>query len=68
MAEVRQHWQGTVFPHVEYLMTDRRHYEIKEIPFEFWREFLLNVKKVFSKKSPPRFGSGCCNKSSLLCS
>jgi hypothetical protein len=53
MAEVRQHWQGTVFPHVEYLMmTDRSSYEVNEIPLEFWREFLLNVNKVFWNQSP----------------
>ena len=48
MAEVRQHWQGTVFPHVEYLETDRlvSYRELDEIPIEFWREFLLNVNKV----------------------
>jgi hypothetical protein len=46
MVEVRQHWQGIVFPHVEYLETDRWYVEMEEIPIEFWREFLLNVKKV----------------------
>ena len=46
MEEVRQHWQGTVFPHVEYLETDRRRDELNEIPIEFWREFLLKVNKV----------------------
>ena len=48
MAEVRQHWQGVVFPHVEYLETDRLVWygELDEIPIEFWREFLLNVKEV----------------------
>jgi hypothetical protein len=44
--EVRQHWQGIVFPHDEYLQTDRRRKEIELIPMEFWREFLLNVKEV----------------------
>ena len=39
---VRRHWQGIVFPHVEYLETDRCS-EI--IPIEFWKEFLTNVKK-----------------------
>jgi hypothetical protein len=46
MVEVRRHWQGTVFPHVEYLETDRTYKEMDKIPFEFWKEFLLNVKKV----------------------
>jgi hypothetical protein len=46
MEEVRQHWQGIVFPHVEYLETDRPLYELEEIPIEFWREFLLNVNEV----------------------
>jgi hypothetical protein len=46
MEEVRQHWQGIVFPHVESLKTDRRRDELDEIPIEFWREFLLNVNKV----------------------
>ena len=47
MIEVRRHWQGTVFPHVEYLKTDRSYFdELEEIPIEFWREFLLNVKRV----------------------
>jgi hypothetical protein len=45
MVEVGQHWQGIVFPHVEYLETDRWYKEMDEIPREFWREFLLNVKK-----------------------
>ena len=49
MVEVRQHWQGTVFPHVEYLETDRTSYEMKEIPIKFWREFLLNVNEVGHK-------------------
>jgi hypothetical protein len=44
--EVRQHWQGVVFPHVEYLEVDRPYEEINEIPIEFWREFLLNVNEV----------------------
>ena len=42
---VRRHWQGIVFPHVEYLKTDRPD-ELDFIPIEFWREFLLNVKEV----------------------
>ena len=46
MVEVRQHWQGTVFPHVEHLKTNRPYDELDEIPIEFWREFLLNVSKV----------------------
>ena len=46
MEEVRYHWRGVVFPYVEYLVTDRRKKEIDRIPIEFWREFLLNVKKV----------------------
>jgi hypothetical protein len=46
MVEVRQHWQGIVFPHVEYLEMDRWYDKMEEIPIEFWREFLLNVKKV----------------------
>ena len=43
---VRQHWQGIVFPYVEYLDTDRPYSEIGDIPMKFWREFLLNVNKV----------------------
>jgi hypothetical protein len=46
MVEVRRHWQGIVFPHVEYLETDRHYKEMEEIPIEFWREFLLNVNEV----------------------
>jgi len=46
MVEVRRRWQGTVFPHVEYLETDRPYGELDGIPIEFWREFLLNVKEV----------------------
>ena len=51
MVEVRQHWQGIVFPHVEYLKMDRRaldrqYDELDKIPIEFWREFLLNVIEV----------------------
>jgi hypothetical protein len=46
MVEVRQHWQGIVFPHVEYLEIDRLYDELDKIPIEFWREFLLNVNKV----------------------
>lgn len=46
MAEVGKHWQGIVFPHVEYLKTDRPYDEMDEIPIEFWREFVLNVNKV----------------------
>lgn len=42
---VRHHWQGIVFPHVQYLETNLS-YELDSIPFGFWREFLLNVKKV----------------------
>ena len=45
-AMVRQHWQGIVFPHVEHLKADRGNNDIGFIPIEFWREFLLNVKKV----------------------
>jgi hypothetical protein len=37
------HWQGIVFPHVEYLETDRWPNELDLIPNEFWREFLSNV-------------------------
>ena len=48
-VEVRQHWQGIVFPHVEYLETDRSYDELDEIPIEFWREFLLNVNEVASR-------------------
>ena len=46
MEEVRQYCQGIVFPHVEYLETDRPSVEIGLIPIEFWREFLPNVKDV----------------------
>jgi hypothetical protein len=46
MVEVRQHWQGIVFPHVEDLETDRSCVEMDDIPIEIWREFLLNVNKV----------------------
>ena len=48
MVEVRQHWEGIVFPHVtvECLDTDRPHAELDEIPIEFWKEFLSNVKEV----------------------
>jgi hypothetical protein len=46
MEEVRQHWQGIVFPHVEHLKTDRLRYEMDLIPRGFWREFLLNVNTV----------------------
>ena len=46
MVEVRQHWQGTVFPHVECLVIDRPYEELDEIPIEFWREFLPGVKEV----------------------
>ena len=49
MVEVRQHWQGIVFPHVEYLEVDRFDEELEEIPIEFWREFLLNVNEVVSR-------------------
>ena len=43
MVKVRQHWQCTVFPHVECMETI---YEFKEISIEFWREFLSNVNEV----------------------
>jgi len=43
---IQRHWQGIVFPHVEYLETDRWPYELNKIPIKFWREFLLNVKEV----------------------
>ena len=48
MVEVRQHWpgEGIVFPYVECLDTDRPHAELDEIPIEFWKEFLSNVKEV----------------------
>ena len=46
MVEVRQHWQGIVFPYVERLEADRLYDELDEIPFEFWREFLPNVNEV----------------------
>ena len=46
MEEVNQHWHGVVFPHVEYLVTDRSYEEMAEIPIEFWREFLVKVSKV----------------------
>ena len=46
IAEVRQCWQGIVFPHVEHLKTDRVSWGTDKIPIEFWREFLLNVKTV----------------------
>ena len=46
MVEVRQHWQGIVFPHVECLETDRPYDELVKIPREFWREFLLDVNEV----------------------
>ena len=46
MKEVRDYWQGIVFPYAEDLATDRRRKEIDRIPIEFWREFLPNVKKV----------------------
>jgi hypothetical protein len=46
MVEVRQLWQGIIFPHVEHLETDRPYDELDKIPIEFWREFLLNVKEV----------------------
>ena len=46
MGEVRQHWPGTVFPHVEYLDTDRSRNELDTISIEFWREFLPNIKEV----------------------
>ena len=29
--EVRQHWQGTVFPLVEYLETDRPYYQMMDV-------------------------------------
>ena len=38
---VHRHWQGTVFPHVEYLEMDQC---LGLIPIEFWREFLTKVK------------------------
>ena len=46
MVEVRQHWKGIVFPHVEYLVINKSYEESDEIPIEFWREFLPSVKKV----------------------
>ena len=46
MVEVRQHWQGTVFRHVEHLKMNRLYDELDEILIEFWREFLLNVTEV----------------------
>ena len=46
MIEVRRHWQGIVFPHVEYLETDPKFDDSTKIPIEFWREFLLNVIEV----------------------
>ena len=46
MVEVRQHWRGIVFPHVECLETDRPYDELVKIPIEFWREFLLDVNEV----------------------
>ena len=46
MVEVRQHWQGIVFPHVKCLATDRPYDELNKIPIEFWREFLLNFNQV----------------------
>jgi hypothetical protein len=49
MVEVRQHWQGIVFPHVECLEIDRPNDELEKIPIEFWKEFLLNVNEVVSK-------------------
>ena len=44
--ELSQHWEGIVFPHVEYLDTDIWREELEAIPIEFWREFLPNVKEV----------------------
>ena len=47
MKEVHQHWQGIVFPLVEYLQMDRwRIIELISIPIEFWRVYLSNVKEV----------------------
>jgi hypothetical protein len=46
MVEVRRHWQGIVFPHVECLETGQQYDELDKIPTEFWREFLLNVNEV----------------------
>jgi hypothetical protein len=48
MIKVRQHWQGIVFPHVEYLEIEPLSELdlISLIPREFWREFLSNVKEV----------------------
>ena len=46
MVELRRHWQGTVFPHVEYLAIDRKYEEVDKIPVEFWREFLPSIKEV----------------------
>ena len=44
--ELSQHWQGIVFPHVEYLETDLEVNELDLLPIDFWREFLPNVKEV----------------------
>ena len=46
LEEVRRHWQGIVFPHVEYLETDLEVNELDLFPIDFWREFLPNVKEV----------------------
>ena len=46
MVEVRQRWQGIVFPHVEHLETDLGRSETESVPKEFWKEFVLNVKTV----------------------
>ena len=50
MVEVRQHWRGIVFPHVEFLEVDQPYdYDLDSIPIEFWREFLLIVSEVVSR-------------------
>ena len=43
---MRRHWKGIVFPHVEYLVINKSYEESDEIPIEFWREFLPDVKEV----------------------
>ena len=49
MPKVRQHWQGTVFPHVEDLVVDRLCKELEGIPIEIWREF-CRVLKLCAKR------------------
>ena len=51
MVEVRQHWRGVVFPHVEYLETDLLYDELIEIPIVFWSKFLLNINVVGFKSA-----------------